>query len=109
MSWIHSLDMNRIFEKAISDENMAGAYIATAPKPVSNRVFMRSLRRAMQIPFGLPAAGPMVRLGAPLLLRTDPELALYGRYCVPTQLLEEGFVFSFPGIDEALVDLLRQK
>jgi uncharacterized protein len=109
MSWIHSLDMNRIFEKAIEDESMAGAYIATAPQPVSNRVFMRSLRQAMRMPIGLPAAGPMVRLGAPLLLRTDPELALYGRYCVPTRLLEEGFEFSFPDIDGAMVDLLGRK
>jgi hypothetical protein len=28
----------------------------------------------------------MVRLGAPLFLRTDPELALYGRYCISRRL-----------------------
>jgi hypothetical protein len=33
----------------------------------------------------------MVRLGAPLIFRTDPELALYGRYVMPERLLKEGF------------------
>jgi len=37
----------------------------------------------------------MVRAAAPLL-RTDPELALFGRYCVSRRLREEGFEFSFP-------------
>jgi uncharacterized protein (TIGR01777 family) len=107
MSWIHSVDMNRIFGRAIGDEGMEGVYIATAPEPVSHREFMRALRRAMGVPIGLPAAGWMVRLGAPLLLRTDPELALYGRYCVPARLMREGFAFEFPSLEGALRDLLR--
>ena len=47
----------------------------------------------------------MVRLGAPLVLRTDPELALYGRYCVSRRLKEAGFEFDFADIRAALVDL----
>ena len=53
-------------------------------------------------PFGLPATGWMVRLGAPLMMRTDPELALYGRYCVSRRLREEGFEFEFPTIADSL-------
>jgi uncharacterized protein len=105
ISWIHELDMSRLFERAILDDRMAGAYIATAPHPVSNAVFMRELRRAVGAPFGLPAAGWMVRLAAPILLRTDPELALYGRYCVSRRLREEGFEFRFPELGAALRDL----
>jgi NAD dependent epimerase/dehydratase family enzyme len=67
---------------------------------------MGELRRALGIPLGLPAAGWMVRLAAPLLLRTDPELALYGRYCVPRRLLDEGFPFEFPEVAGALQDLV---
>jgi len=105
MSWIHERDMNRIFERAIEDDSMRGAYIATAPNPVSNAEFMRALRRALERPIGLPAMAWMVRIGAPLVLRTDPELALYGRYCVPRRLLDEGFTFDFPDLDAALADL----
>ena len=104
ISWIHERDMNRLFERAIADEGMSGTYIATAPAPVSNAEFMRALRQALGVPFGLPAAGWMVRLGAPLL-RTDPELALYGRYCVSRRLREEGFDFEFADVEAALADL----
>lgn len=105
MSWIHELDMNRLFERALADNSMRGAYIATAPNPVSQREFMGELRRALRIPIGLPAFAWMVRIGAPLLMRTDPELALYGRYLVSKRLKEEGFEFRFPNLPEALRDL----
>jgi NAD dependent epimerase/dehydratase family enzyme len=49
----------------------------------------------------------MVRLGAPLFMRTDPELALYGRYVVSKRLQDEGFQFKFPKLEQALQDLLR--
>ncbi len=107
MSWLHELDMNRIFERALTDASMTGAYIATAPNPVSNAEFMRELRRAMKIPIGLPAPAFLVRLGAPLLMRTDPELALYGRYCIPKRLQAEGFDYRFPALGPALEDLCR--
>jgi hypothetical protein len=109
ISWIHEHDMNRLFARAISDSGMQGAYLATAPNPVSNAEFMRELRRALRVPFGLPAMSWKVRLGAALVLRTDPELALYGRYCVPRRLQEEGFEFSFPDLPSALRDLYGAK
>lgn len=105
ISWIHEEDMNRLFIRALTDETMQGAYLATAPYPVSNAEFMAELRRALKVPIGLPAPGWMVRIGAPLVLRSDPELALYGRYCVSRRLREEGFVFRFPDLRSALADL----
>ncbi len=109
ISWIHEHDMNRLFVRAITDDGMRGAYLATAPEPVSNAEFMRELRRILGVPFGLPAAAWMVRLGAPLVMRTDPDLALYGRYCVSRRLREEEFEFEFPAVADALRDLYRPK
>lgn len=109
MSWLHELDMNRLFERAINDANMHGVYIATAPNPLSQRDFMRALRRRAgglgTLGIGLPAPAPLVRLGAPLVLRTDPELALYGRYLIPRRLLDEGFEFKFTDLDAALANI----
>ena len=107
MSWIHERDMNRLFTRAIENDSMTGAYIATAPNPVSNEEFMRELRRAVGMPIGLPAFEWMVRIAAPSFLRTDPELALYGRYCVPKRLKDEGFEFSFQDLASALRDLCQ--
>lgn len=108
ISWIHEHDMNRIFQRAIENDGMKGAYIATAPAPVSNAEFMRQLRRAVGMPIGLPAFEWMVRIAAPLLLRTDPELALYGRYCVSRRLREEAFEFEFPDLSSALRNLFSR-
>ena len=105
VSWIHEQDLNRLLARAISDDGMRGAYLATAPHPVSNAEFMRELRRVLRAPLGLPTMGWMARLGAPLLMRTDPELAIYGRYCVSRRLREEGFDFLFPDVASALHDL----
>ena len=105
MSWIHELDMNRLFERGLTNTAMQGAYIASAPHPVPQREFMRELRRVVGMPVGLPAYSWMVRIAAPLLLRTDPELALYGRYVVSRRLEEEGFEFRFPQLRGALREL----
>ena len=106
MSWIHEADMNRLFERGLMNSAMQGFYIASAPHPVSQAEFMRELRRAVGMPFGLPAFSWMVRVGARFLLRTDPELALYGRYVIPQRLEEEGFEFQRPQLRPALRDLL---
>ena len=109
ISWIHEQDMNRLFVRAISDDAMRGTYLATAPRPISNADFMRELRRALRMPTGLPAMTWMVRLGAPLVMWTDPELALYGRYCVSRRLQEEGFEFDFPNVKSALHNICKTK
>ncbi len=96
--------MNRLFARAIDDGGMSGAYIATAPNPVSNAEFMRELRKALGMPIGLPAMGWMVRAVAPFL-DTDAELALFGRFCVSRRLREEGFDFEFPDLRSALHEL----
>jgi len=108
MSWIHETDMNRLFEKALFDETMRGVYVASAPKPVAQRAFMSALRRAMKMPIGLPAFEWMVRLGAPLVMRTDPELALYGRFVFSKRLADERFEFRYPDLDAAFADLVAR-
>ena len=107
MSWIHETDLNRLIDRALTDDMMSGTYIASSPKPMSQIEFMRHLRRAVGMPIGLPAFGWMVRLGAHYILRTDPELGLYGRYVVSKRLSEEGFEFEWPHLNDALRNLQR--
>lgn len=105
MSWIHETDLNRLFERGLSDSDMQGTYIASAPFPVPQVEFMRELRRAVGMPIGLPAPSWLVRFGARVLLRTDPELALYGRFVLSRRLEEEGFEFQQPRLRESLQGL----
>ncbi|MFK8103285.1 MAG: TIGR01777 family oxidoreductase [Saprospiraceae bacterium] len=105
-SWIHEYDMNEIIYQAIVNQAYEGAYISSAPNPVSNQVFMKSLRKAMKVPIGLPAPAFLIKIGAPLLFRTDPELVLYGRYVKSERLSQMNFSFKFPTLDLALADLV---
>ncbi len=105
MSWIHETDLNNICARPIIDATMSGVYIVSSPNPVSQVDFMRTLRKVIGMPVGLPAFEWMVRIGAPLVLRTDPELALYGRYVIPQRLMNEGFEFQLAELESALRDL----
>ena len=89
----------------IANDAMKGVYNATVPNPVSNDEFMRTLRRAIRMPIGLPVAEWMVRFGANYFMRTDPELVLYGRYCVSRRLKQERFEFKFPDLFSAIKNL----
>lgn len=105
LSWIHETDLCRLMTLAVGDTAMNGVFVASAPHPVSQAEFMRQLRNVVGMPVGLPAAEWMVRFGARWLLRTDPELALYGRYVRSRRLAESGFEFQFAQLAEALQNL----
>lgn len=105
MSWIHVADLNTLIRRAITDDAMSGVYVVTSPGPVTNDEFMRTLRQTMHRAWSPPVPKPMLYLGA-VILRTDPELALYGRRLLPTRMTREGFTFRFPRLDTALADLL---
>jgi len=107
MSWLHETDFQRLVERALRDDSMRGTYIASSPHPVSQVDFMRELRGALGVRIGLPASASMVKFGAQWLLRTDPDLALYGRYVVSQRLRDEQYAFAFPQLRPALDDLLR--
>lgn len=108
MSWIHEDDLARLMIAAIDDPAYRGVYIVTAPNPVTNRQFMRAMRKAYRRPWSPPAPAPAIRFACRFLLNTDPELALLGRRCVPTRLLEEGrFTFEHPDLGPALEELAR--
>ncbi len=106
ISWIHQRDLNRLILAAIEDVAYEGIYMVTAPEPVTNREFLRQMRRSLRRPWSPPAPAFGVRLACRFILNTDPELALLGRRCVPTRLVKEhGFEFEFRTIEEALADL----
>ena len=106
ISWIHHTDLDRLILRGLDDAAMSGVYVATAPNPVTNRAFMKAMRRAHGRPWSPPAPAIGVKLFSRFVLDTDPELALEGRRCVPTRLQEEaGFHFEHPEVGEALSSL----
>ncbi len=107
ISWIHEADFVRAIYWLIDHAQMDGAVNVASPNPLPNKDFMRILRDAAGVRFGLPANGLMLEIGA-LFMRTETELILKSRRVVPTRLLEAGFAFQFPRWEEAARDLCER-
>lgn len=105
ISWLHVHDLNRIMSWAMERESVSGIYNVTGPTPVRNREFMRELRRALGVWFGPPAPALAVRIGS-FFMRTEASLALTGRRCSPSRLIEEGFDFQHIDLRQTMQDLL---
>src|SRR5260370_12273133 len=95
MSWIHDQDFTSAVLWLIEHEELEGPVNLAAPNPLTNSEFMRVLRSAWGMPFGLPATEWMLELG-PFVLPSETELILKSRRVVPSKLLQSGFTFHFP-------------
>lgn len=107
VSWIHDADFVRAVRLLIDEPSLEGTVNLAAPHPLPNAAFMRALREAWGIPFGLPATRWMLEVGA-ALLRTETELVLKSRRVVPGRLAEAGFAFDHPRWPEAARALCRR-
>lgn len=107
VSWIHHQDFVRAVYWIINHDQLEGAINLSAPNPLPNHEFMRALREASGVRFGLPATKWMLEIGA-LFLQTETELILKSRRVVPGRLLQDGFTFQFPSWPEAARDLCRE-
>jgi uncharacterized protein len=107
MSWIHDEDFVAAVRWLIDRDDIDGIVNVASPNPVPNAEFMRVLRQAAGIPFGLPASGWMLEIGA-VFMRTETELILKSRRVVPARLLEHGFGFKYPDWPSAASDLCQR-
>jgi uncharacterized protein len=107
VSWIHDEDFCRAVFWLIEHQEISGAVNLASPNPVPNREFMRILREAAGVSWGLPASAWMLEIGA-VFMRTETELILKSRRVIPKRLLDAGFTFQFPNWTEAARDLYRR-
>ena len=101
-SWVHIQDVVAAFRFLMESEQAQGVYNLTAPQPVRNSEFSRTLGAALRRPAVLPMPALAVRIlfgemGAALLLR--------GQRVLPRRLQDAGFAFRYPELDEALRSL----
>ena len=108
MSWVHHVDFYRAVQWIIDQPETSGPVNIASPNPLPNAAFMRDLRSAWGMPFGLPATKWMIEIGT-FLMRTESELILKSRRVVPGILEEQGFEFRYPSWPEAAQDLCGQR
>lgn len=108
VSWLHERDMAGVVEWVRLHPAITGVINCTAPQPVTNKDFMKLLRDEFRRPFGLPLPQWFLEFGA-FIIRTETELVLKSRKVYPQRLLDNGFVFEFPDLKSALVDLCQRE
>ena len=97
-SWIHRDDVVGIILHLVNTGDACGAYNATAPHPVSNKKFAKTLAKAMHRPALLPMPAFMVTL---LFGEMGNDVMLHGQKVVPTKTIESGYQFIYPEIEDA--------
>ncbi len=100
--WIHLADEAAAIRCLLEDPGAEGAFNLTAPNPVTNREFSRSLGKVLHRPSLLPVPAFALRG----VLGEMADLVLTGQRAVPRRLLELDFRFRFPDLEPALEDLL---
>jgi uncharacterized protein (TIGR01777 family) len=101
--WIHLADEVRAMKFLLENGDARGAYNLIAPTPTSNAEFMRAIARTLHRPFWFHVPKPLLTLA----LGEMSVLITEGRYSQPKRLLEQGFEFNFPRIEEALVNIFQ--
>jgi uncharacterized protein len=106
MSWIERDDIVRLIAHAILKPELTGPLNATAPEPVTNAEFVRTLGRTLHRPalMSVPTA-LLSRVGGDLAR----ELLLGGQKVLPKAALESGFVFEYPALADALDVILGNR
>ena len=104
MSWIHRQDWIAIARLMITDSSMQGAYNATAPNPVTNSEFARTLAHCLNRPALLPVPAWLLKI----LLGEMSGLVLGSQRVMPERLLALGFKFQYTDLSSALNQVLRR-
>ena len=105
-SWIHIEDVYRVILFLTEHPELNGAVNVSSPGPLPNKEVMKLLRNKLHVPFGLPAPAWLLEVGA-VFIRTETELVLKSRWVLPERLLQAGFQFKFPKLEQALNDLVQ--
>ncbi|MFC4532286.1 epimerase [Sphaerisporangium dianthi] len=104
VSWIAVDDWVGAIKHIIAEPEVSGPVNLTAPTPVTNAEFTRALGRALHRPT-MPVAVPGFALRAALGDLAD-EGVLIGQRVLPRRLLEMGYRFAHPRLDDALAAIL---
>ncbi|MFC5401510.1 TIGR01777 family oxidoreductase [Cohnella soli] len=103
LPWIHLQDMVALILFCLDRTDISGPVNAVAPAPVSNDEFGRTLGRITGRPHWFPVPAALLKIA----LGEMSTLVLTGQKAMPRKLLDHGFQFAFPKLEEALRDITR--
>ncbi|MGO2392629.1 MAG: TIGR01777 family oxidoreductase [Halomonas sp.] len=102
MPWIHRDDLVAALLFLVHQNNLSGAFNASAPHPVTNAVFTKTLAKQLNRPAIFPVPAFVLKAGFGEMSR----LLLTGADMRPERLEAAGFTFQYPTLDKALGAIL---
>jgi hypothetical protein len=103
MSWIHIDDLVGEFLLALDNANVDGPINGTAPNPLTNKEFSRTLGRVLHRPSFMKTPGFMLRV----MLGEVANVVTTGQRVLPKKALAAGYQFKFTDVESALRDVLQ--
>ncbi|MFI1207957.1 TIGR01777 family oxidoreductase [Streptomyces sp. NPDC020802] len=82
----------------LDSESLSGPFNLTAPEPLTNREITAAMGRVLRRPTLFAVPEPVLRAA----LGEMAQEVLGSQRVLPTRLLESGFTFAFPGIEDAV-------
>jgi len=107
-SWVHVDDLVGVVRFARERADLAGIVNVSSPNPVDGVTLMRTLRRVLRVPVGVPLPRVALELGA-FVIRTETELVLKSRWVLPERLLQAGYAFAHPELEPALRAIVEER
>lgn len=100
-SWIHLEDLANAFVFLLEQKDIAGAVNFCSPQPVRNKELGAAIGRVLHRPSLVSPPGFMIK---PVLGKF--AVLLNGQKVAPKRLLDAGYKFQYPDIDEALKNII---
>jgi uncharacterized protein (TIGR01777 family) len=100
--WVHLTDVVEALVTVLDDRRASGPVNTTAPYPVTNREFSRTLGRVLR----RPAVLPVPTLALKLRFGELGEMVATGQRAVPAALSALGYRFRWPELEPALRDVI---
>ena len=98
MSWVHLDDIVNMILFLIDHHELCGVFNGTAPEPVSNQTFTKTLGKVLNRPTVLPVPAFVLKLA----LGEMSQLLLTGQQVLPQNFVQAGFKFKYPNLEQAL-------
>ncbi len=106
MSWIALDDLVYAIYHCLTDESVEGPVNGTAPKPVTNGKFTKTLASVLGRPAILPAPAFLLKMAPGNM---GEEMFLSSMRVIPEKLIKSGFKFQFNHLEDALRHLLGKE